>query len=265
MVQEVSNFGVVLRSSTKLPSNDVERVVHLKNDLAVKKLTEFSDEDDIPLIRRSISVREQSEDVKLKTEAGSWLGALLGILIIPATFAILYALCNETHCKFTQLLNLNKFKHLSSWFDSTAFLIYLGYISLVAILSAIPIGGRKVSGLPNKQGKLIYVMNGFFIAIVTSVLLVSLEYYKVPVISHILDKYFQLIVTAVIVGILVSIYLYAHSFYVPISALNPHAISNSKIYNFFIGREINPRIYGKLDMKIFLFRTFVIGMVSKLI
>lgn len=269
--KDVSSYiSLVRHPIQKSQSREIDRIVHLKHtDPKIQKLTEFSDEDDIPTFRSGL-VRKKSErrseskviDEQTKTELGEWIGALLGIISTPLFVIALFMFCDEIQCSFTKIPNFQKYKYLSTYVNSSALLAYSAYALLIAILSALPIGGSKASGLLNKHGKLEYVLNGWFCFILTGLVLVSLEYFNVPVIDFILKRYFQLVISSIIFGILIAIYLYVRSFFVPISALNPYAISNSKIYNFWIGREINPRAFHRIDIKLYMMRLFFIGMVS---
>ncbi|KAF2903369.1 hypothetical protein ILUMI_02818 [Ignelater luminosus] len=268
--KDVSSYiSLVRRPIQKSQSREIDRIVHLKHSEAtIQKLTEFSDEDEIPTFRSGL-VREISErrsepkviDEQTKAELGEWIGALLGIISTPLFVIALFICCDENQCSFTKLPNFQKYKYFSTYINTSALLAYSAYALFVAILSALPIGGSKTSGLLNKHGKLDYVLNGWFCFILTSLALVSLEYFKVPVISFILKRYFQLAISAIIIGIFIAIYLYVRSFFVPISALNPYTISNSKVYNFWVGREVNPRAFNRIDIKLYMMRLFVIGMI----
>lgn len=254
---------MVRRSTRRSQSNDTDRIVHSKlYEPNMKKLTEFSDEDDVPYLRSSI-VREKSErysesrsteDRFERKEFGGWIGALCCIILTPLIILVPNVICDEKQCSITKLPNFGKYKSIEAFLDYDALAFYSGYVLLMAFLSALPFGGPKVNGLPNKQGKLSYRLNGTFVLICTSAALIALEYLNVPVVATVLDKYFQIVVSSLVVSFLVAIYLYVRSFYVSVSALNPHAISNSQIYNFWIGREINPRILNVIDMKVLFYR-----------
>lgn len=85
-------------------------------------------------------------------------------------------------------------------------------------------------------------------------------YMKISVSDYILNNIVQLSIKAWIVGTILAIGLYIKAGKAPVFNLNIYASTNSKIYNFWQGREINPRI-GALDIKLLLIRVSLIGTV----
>lgn len=67
--------------------------------------------------------------------------------------------------------------------------------------------------------------------------------------------------TAIIFGIMAAVLLYKRASDVPLFALNPYGNTGTFLYDFWIGREINPGI-GKIDFKLLLIRYSAIGSVS---
>lgn len=70
----------------------------------------------------------------------------------------------------------------------------------------------------------------------------------------------QLSISGWFVGMILAVGLYIKAGQAPVINLNIYASTNSKIYNFWQGREINPRI-GALDIKLLLIRASHIGAV----
>lgn len=89
------------------------------------------------------------------------------------------------------------------------------------------------------------------------------EYIKIPISDHILNNIMQLSISGWIVGTIFAMGLYIKAGKAPLTNLNIYASTNSKIYNFWQGREINPRI-GTLDIKLLLIRASLIGTVMTL-
>ncbi|KAF5273416.1 hypothetical protein FQA39_LY07433 [Lamprigera yunnana] len=262
-----SYVNITRRSVLRSRSRDIDRIDNLRREMllsSVQKLTELSDEDDIKCpdtVREKSQHRSKSRTIELNIISGksNWIKDLLSTLLLPLTPVVYLMFCNETHCYFTKLPNLNKYLLLSTYFDSICFAVCAIYFGLIVILSALPFGGVHISGLPNKHGRLEYIMNGFFVAIMTGIALIILEYYNVPVIEKITSRYFQLLVSLLIMSLVTSLYFYARSFYVPLSALKLDVLRNNPIYNFVNGRELNPRIFGYVDVKMCLIRYFMIG------
>lgn len=85
-------------------------------------------------------------------------------------------------------------------------------------------------------------------------------YMNIPVSEYILNNIVQLSVSGWIVGTILALGLYIKAGKAPVINLNLYASTNSKIYNFWQGREINPR-FGTLDIKLLLIRASLIGTV----
>lgn len=238
-----------IKRITRSQNREVERVSTIRQFDTNKRLGEFSDDDDIAKIKQLTTF-----DRSYPSEFGGWIGALF--LIIFSTIAViaLHILCDEYQCSFVRLPNLSKYKSLKTFYDPLSILCYIGYFTLLAVLSALPFGGPRISSLPNKHGKLDYIMNGVFSTIVIFLVVFGLEWAGISVTNFVIQHLFHLLIASLCVGYLLSLYLYVRSFYVPVSALNTHVIGKNAIYAFFMGREVNPRIFGVIDLKMFLLR-----------
>lgn len=259
----MSTLGVVQRFLRSSQNREEERVVHLKHfdtiTTMTKRLGEFSDEDDLQE-QKSSHVKD-TQKVKL-TEFGGSFGAFLILFTIPISVIALHTICNETLCSFTKTPNYKQFTSFTEIFDASSLLGLFSFVIILAILSALPFGGRKISALPSKHGKFVYVMNGLFSFFLLSTTALALEFYGIKITEFIVDHIFHLLVSSILVGLIVSLYVYIRSFYVPISALNLHAVGWSGLYAFVLGRELNPRSLSTVDLKLLFFRAFVIGTVS---
>ncbi|KAJ8977585.1 hypothetical protein NQ317_018353, partial [Molorchus minor] len=262
---EINSLGLIRRftRSSQSQNREVERVVHLKHFDSVtvtKRLGEFSDEDERS-VKTSQSDLKEFADTKSLTEFGGVYGAFLMIMAVPLSVVSLHVFCNESHCSFTKLPNLKKYKLLSTYFDAKSILGVFAYITLLAVLSAIPFGGRKIRGLPNRHKKFDYVMNGLLSFVILLSTGVGLELRNIHIANYILNHIFHLLIASILFGALLSIYVYVKSYYVPVSALNPYTVGKHGVYAFFMGREINPRIFSIVDLKILAFRVLCIGAV----
>lgn len=254
--------SVLRRSTRSSQSTEVERVVHLtKYEIQTQKLAEFSDDDETAQLKSAED--DKGSQQKMLIEFGGTLGACFGIVLLPLFVYGLHAWCNEKQCSFTRLPDLEQLKNVSTYFDFKTSLVYVAFLILLGLLTAFPFGGEKVSGLPNKHEKLIYTGNAPFCLIILVMLAVLLNYYGIKVVKFINYHYFHFIFPAFLFGIVLSVYAYIKSFYVPVSALATNSsFYTNRIYNFFMGREVSPRLLGVLDLKIFAFRTGIIGTVS---
>lgn len=93
--------------------------------------------------------------------------------------------------------------------------------------------------------------------IVSSALMIGLAYFGVisPTIAY--DLFPQLAFTALVFSCALAVYLYAHSLWTSRAGgryltsetqLAPHGHTGNALYDFFIGRSLNPRV-GWLDLK----------------
>ena len=176
---EPRTFNLIKRVTKSVTQNsqnrEVERVVHLKHfDNVAQKLGEFSDEDETVEFRKSVSV-ERGGEFKQITEFGGPWGALFYTIVAPVSAIALYAVCNENQCSFVKVPDYRKYLLPSTYFDLFSILGFIGYVVLLALLSVIPFGGKQLSGMPTKQGKFTYVMNGLFSCFVITTIAVLLK------------------------------------------------------------------------------------------
>lgn len=85
-------------------------------------------------------------------------------------------------------------------------------------------------------------------------------YKNILISDYILNNIVQLSVSSWLVGTFLALGLYIKAGKAPVANLNIYASTKSKIYNFWQGREINPRI-DALDIKLLLIRASLIGTV----
>lgn len=101
---------------------------------------------------------------------------------------------------------------------------------------------------------------GFLCGLLSIIIFFACIYTEFNIIDLILQNYIQFAISGWIIGIILSLLLFIKGGRAPIANLNIHGSTNSMIYNFWQGREINPRI-GPVDFKINLFRTSMITIV----
>lgn len=247
-----------MKRVTRSQQKEVERIVHLRHfePEAAKKLSEFSDED-VEFVKET--------SVPPKPSKSTGFASLVGVLVLltglPLYGLYLYNACSGKQCSFTKTpgkISLTP----STYFDLKSILGYLTYILLLTVLYALPFGGWKVTALPDKSGKFVYVTNGLFSALIILAISSTLEYCNIPVLGFIIDHSLHLFVAALLTGVFLTVLTYIRSFYVPVSALNPKIVNRNRLYQFVVGRELHPRIFRVVDLKMFVFKTLVITEVS---
>lgn len=215
-------------------------------------------------------------------EWGGWLGSLILIFLLPLSIILPQLMCTEKRCSFGYP---NITTDLNTYINLEAFVAYLGYLLFVAISSIIPIG-RKIDGPQSRMGRLQYRSNGNFVnnelfrlkhetfaiilslsfsgflcAVLSLLVFIMCIYKDIKITDFIIENCVQLSISGWIIGTILSVLLFLKSDRAPIANLNIHGSTNSTIYNFWQGREINPRI-GPIDFKLCLFRSSLIAMVG---
>ncbi|KOC64810.1 Lamin-B receptor [Habropoda laboriosa] len=232
-----------------------ERGHSVQRDQDLLKTSNY--EENVDLSKQVIEKRQKEISmVSEPQEWGGWLGALTLIFLSPVLIILPQLMCTENQCTFGYPeIPTN----LHSYINFKAFTIYFGFFLFVTIVSITPIG-RKVDGPQSRIGRLQYRLNGFLCGIL-SVLLFTVGVYKeLEVADLIIKNYVQFAISGWILGVILSLLLFIKGGKAPVANLNIQGSTDSAIYNFWQGKEINPRI-GPLDFKINLFRTSVIAMI----
>jgi len=223
-------------------------------------------------------------------EWGGWIGTSLFTLVLPLSLILPQLSCSEKQCEFT---NVTLPIDLESYVDLRGLLSYVLFLVLLAGISIVPIG-RIVDGLQSKIGRLqyringmrvinmqcaftllklylffffslmltlSYIFSGFLSVLLTIIAFIVCVYKDIRIDDYILSNIVRLSVSGWILGTILAFGLYIKAERAPIANLNIYASTNSKIYNFWQGREINPRI-GTLDIKLLLIRTSAVGTVT---
>lgn len=202
------------------------------------------------------------DDPGEKEEFGGTIGVIYFMALLPGSVLGLFLLCDETFCVFTMHSPVKKYFLIRTSYHVMAFVAVIGFAAVTAFLTALPFGGRTIRGLETNQGKLAYVLNGSFTAFIIIAFAFVLEEKGVPVRDFIMLYRYPLYIASYICGLILSIFIHIRSYSLPDNRLNPHCKGKGWIYSFFMGRELNPRFFGTLDLKIFVVRFTLIGSVS---
>eukprot|EP01039_Chlorochromonas_danica_P014781 gene14781-17294_t len=216
-------------------------------------------------------------------EFGGPVGTFLTTVSLPFVIYGLYFLCDGDFCvSFDWKKELN---WGSVWerftteplVDWTGALIFLGWMAFHVILERL-LPGESVEGAPLPDGggrRLSYRISGHLQFCITFILMghavpiitgadwsslkdwdsianavISLKGFHPLPLHMVYDHYLSLITTAIIFTFVMSMYLYIGSFYPPNKVLAKGGNTGYPTYDFFMGRELNPRI-GSLDLKEF--------------
>ncbi|KAJ2155606.1 erg24, C-14 sterol reductase [Coemansia sp. RSA 551] len=154
-----------------------------------------------------------------------------------------------THEQWTHILR-GAFNY-QDYLSSTALVAYTMWWAWLALLYFV-LPGHVVEGVELRNGsRLKYPINGlssFFVTL--AVALAAYTYWGTLPFVWIADHYFQLAVSSILFATAQALFVYAYSFRSSSVMLALAGNSCNPIYDFFIGRELNPRL-GPLDLKYF--------------
>lgn len=149
---------------------------------------------------------------------------------------------------------MEKLKLLSSFFTLESGYIYLSFTWLICLLSLVPYLGVKrqlPQSTPGKESSKPHYFNGLATAaIIVGGLSVAEYYFKYPINALIYKNYQQFCFVGFVYALIISVWCFFRSKYVPVTAWNPFAKSGRLVSDLFIGREINPRWWNLFDIKL---------------
>ncbi|XP_030205789.1 delta(14)-sterol reductase LBR isoform X3 [Gadus morhua] len=178
---------------------------------------------------------------------GGRIGAYLWLLFLPSwvLFVVL-----QVNLEDPSLIHFPPpLPPLEAFWDPQALVLVLLWVLFQALLYLLPVG-KLSEGMPLRSGeRLKYRTNGFF-AIVVSGVAVAAAVHQGADLSYIHSHFLQLAAASFLLSLLLSVYLYARSRHAPTPERALGGNSGSLMYDFFKGRELNPRI-GTFDLKFF--------------
>ncbi|XP_077669816.1 delta(14)-sterol reductase LBR isoform X3 [Eretmochelys imbricata] len=205
--------------------------------------------EEIFLEQRVFETAKTTEKVSTQTkelEFGGRIGAFCMIFFLPATVFYLLLKCKQED---PSVMNFPPLPAFDSLWETRVFGVFLLWFFLQALFSLLPVG-KIVEGMPLLNGRrLQYRINGFYAFVLTAAAVGNSLYFEIEL-HYLYDHFLQFAVSAAIFSVLLSIYLYARSLKAPKEELSPGGNSGNLVYDFFIGRELNPRI-GNFDLKYF--------------
>ncbi|XP_028626867.1 delta(14)-sterol reductase isoform X2 [Grammomys surdaster] len=180
-------------------------------------------------------------------EFGGPLGVTAMLILLPATMFHLLLAARSVPAR---LLALPAYlPGLEELWSIQALLLLFIWLGLQVALYLLP--ARKVAeGLELKdKSRLRYPINGFQ-ALVLTALLVGLGVSVGLPLGALPGMLLPLAFSTTLTSFIFSLLLYAKALVAPASALAPGGNSGNSVYDFFLGRELNPRL-GSFDFKYF--------------
>ncbi|XP_034057405.1 delta(14)-sterol reductase LBR isoform X1 [Gymnodraco acuticeps] len=178
---------------------------------------------------------------------GGKLGAYFWLLFLPAWVLFLVLKVNQED---PSLANFPPpWPPLESFWDAKALGFVVLWILFQVLLYILPVG-KLSEGMPLRSGeRLKYRTNGFF-AMVVSCVAVAAAVQQGADLTYIHSHFLQLAVSSFLISVLLSSYLYLRSGRAAAEQLALGGSSGNVAYDFFKGRELNPRI-KYFDLKFF--------------
>ncbi|XP_020508088.2 delta(14)-sterol reductase LBR isoform X1 [Labrus bergylta] len=178
---------------------------------------------------------------------GGKIGAYFWLLFLPAwvLFVVL-----QVNLEDPSLANFPPpLPPLETFWDAQAFGFVVLWMLFQALIYILPIG-RLSEGMPLRTGeRLKYRTNGFFAILLSSVLAAAAVHQGFDL-TYIHSHFLQLATASFLISALLSIYLFVRSRYAAPEHLAFGGNSGHVLYDFFKGRELNPRVKS-FDLKFF--------------
>ncbi|XP_045309245.1 delta(14)-sterol reductase LBR isoform X1 [Leopardus geoffroyi] len=207
-----------------------------------------SKEENIVTTTRSASLKtSQAPATQTKDlEFGGVPGVLLIMLGLPACLCLLLLMCKQ---KEPSLLNFPPpWPAWQDLWETRVFGVYILWFLMQALFYLLPVG-KVVEGMPLADGRrLKYRLNGFYALLLTSAVIGAAVFWGADL-HYVYGHFLQFALAAAAFSLGLSVYLAVRAAGAPPGALAPSSSGNA-IYDFFIGRELNPRI-GTFDLKYF--------------
>lgn len=176
------------------------------------------------------------------------------IASLPVTAVLFTAVCNADGCPSFDPAVLWRSVAAAvaphNLFQPAAFVVVLAWFLFQALLHmAIPGPVVKGTVLPDGSAPLPYCVNGFRCLVVSLYAVVALHVNDVLPLVWVADHALQLAVATAVYSTVLSVYLYWSSFRGN-RLLADGGNTGYAVYDFFMGRELNPR-WGSFDWKFF--------------
>lgn len=141
------------------------------------------------------------------------------------------------------LVYVGAYPSLQAWIMYWSFFIYGGLCYI--FLPGIWVKGKRLAHEGGRQ--LDYYCSGPWSFYLTIIIMATLHFTGIFKLYIIIDEFGPLLSVAIISGYLVSIIAYFSALYRGAQ----HRMTGSFLYDFFMGAELNPRMFGFLDFKMF--------------
>eukprot|EP00854_Cymbomonas_tetramitiformis_P026331 gene26331-32292_t len=181
--------------------------------------------------------------------SGPYLGPVGIMFGLPLVCYALVFACNSSGCMaFGNGISFPGFPDNSEFFSSQGVQVAIAWMVLIFMLHLILPGARTQGVKLSTGAHLTYKLNGFLVMLVVYPSAIYFGFVaKTLNLSWAYDNYLALLTGSCLISFLLSFYLFVTSF-LEGKLLCKGATTGRWIYDFFMGRELNPRI-GSFDLK----------------
>ncbi|GAB0092938.1 Lamin-B receptor [Sergentomyia squamirostris] len=229
------------RSLSRSVSQSVERFSHAdfsdnENDFSKEYDTQMS------YVKRGKSLLSSDRLV-----AAGNLGVVFYLLLVPTLTLFFTYTCSARGCplKVISLANLQK---LETFVNLELTGVFAGFTVVVALLATFPLG--RIVNIYTERGENVYYFNGLATGLFVAIAMGISEYLKYPVVDLIYKNFFQLSLLSILNGLSLAVCLYFRAKRIPEYLWNSQARSGQKLVDFFLGREITPLWFNRIDVKL---------------
>ena len=174
------------------------------------------------------------------------IGAGVLAVALPCGVLGLSILCSGWSCS---LLRLPYWLRPRDFFYKYGFPVVMVWFAFHMFLHMAPLG-KTVKGTELRDGsRLSYRLNAIHAYVVSHVLFIVAYFVLGVRVSVVYDRFLGFASAAILFAFIVSFYLYARSFREG-ALLATGGNSGNSVYDWFMGRELNPRV-GSFDLKVF--------------
>lgn len=218
------------------------------------------------------NVSSSSRKVHAPREFGGIIGITLLLLIVPIFSYYLQWCCSKSSkCEFKKI-NLNgwNLKYMEKVFDLQTISFYIVFQVTILFLSSFPLG--RVICLRYDRGILEYYFNSLTVGVLTIVgFLVGEFYLKYPISDYISKHYLRFCIFGILNAIIGSFWFYIMSIMqakwsndsvISEKLQNPYGKSGNFLIDYCLGRDINPKWCGFVDIKLSHYRISLISMLT---
>lgn len=200
--------------------------------------------------------RSTAKQLPPLSEFGGSIGAVFWILAISLLGFSMPFLCTRQDC-IGSWVRLEKLKEVSTFVNLESCYLYFGFSWAMFLVSAIPLG--RVVSICSDRGPIQYTFNGIASGIFGLAALFIAEYLKYPAMKMLYRNYQQLAFLSIVYALTLAGWCYVRSKWQSPLQWNSYAKSERFWADYFIGREINPRWFELIDIKLAHYRVALVG------